>query len=51
MPRKCRDYFTAAEIARAFDVPADKIETVAGKKVYLNQIGLAMALQLMSAIA
>lgn len=39
MPRKCRDYFTAAEIARAFDVPADKIETAAGKKVYLNQIG------------
>lgn len=39
MPRKCRDYFTAAEIARAFDVPADKIEAAAGKKVYLNQIG------------
>ena len=39
MPRKCRDYFTAAEIARAFDVLADKIEAAAGKKVYLNQIG------------
>lgn len=39
MPRKCRDYFTATEIARAFDVPADKVETVSGKKVYLNQIG------------
>lgn len=26
MPRKYRNYFTAAEIARAFDVPADKIE-------------------------
>ena len=32
MPRKCRDYFTAAEIAHAFDVPVDKIEAVAGKK-------------------
>lgn len=39
MPRKYRNYFTAAEIARAFDVPADKIEAAAGKKVYLNQIG------------
>ena len=38
MPRKYRNYFTAAEIARAFDVPVDKIEAVAGKKVYLNQI-------------
>lgn len=26
MPRKCRDYFTAAEIARVFDVPADKCQ-------------------------
>ena len=39
MPRKYRDYFTTTEIARAFAVPADKIEAVAGKKVYLNQIG------------
>lgn len=36
MPHKYRNYFTAAEIARAFDVPADKIEAAAGKKVYLN---------------
>ena len=63
MPRKCRDYFTVAEIARAFDVPADKIETVAGKKFTLIKLamfakqfwafiqnGLAMALQLMNAI-
>ena len=39
MPSKYRNYFMAAEIARAFDVPVDKIEAVAGKKVYLNQIG------------
>ncbi len=39
MPSKYRNYFTAAEIARAFDVPVDKIEAVAGKRVYLNQIG------------
>lgn len=39
MPRKYRNYFTAAEIARAFDVPVDKVESVVGKKVYLNQIG------------
>ena len=38
MPSKYRNYFMAAEIARAFDVPVDKIEAVAGKKVYLNQI-------------
>lgn len=38
MPRKYRNYFTADGIARAFDVPVDKIEAVAGKKVYLNQI-------------
>ena len=39
MPSKYRNYFMAAEIARALDVPVDKIEAVAGKKVYLNQIG------------
>lgn len=39
MPRKYRNYFTAAEIARAFDVPVDKVESVVGEKVYLNQIG------------
>lgn len=32
MPSKYRNYFMAAEIARAFDVPVDKIEAVAGKK-------------------
>lgn len=64
MPRKYRNYFTAAEIARAFNVPVDKIEAVAGKKFTLIklamfvkrfwafiQIGQAMALQLMNAIA
>ncbi len=40
MPRKCRDYFTAAEIARAFDVPADKIEAAAEKKFTLIKLAI-----------
>lgn len=40
MPRKYRNYFTAAEIARAFDVPVDKVESVVGKK--FTSIKLAM---------
>ena len=40
MPRKYRNYFTAAEIARAFAVPVDKIEAVAGKKFTLIKLAM-----------
>lgn len=40
MPSKYRNYFTAAEIARAFDVPVDKIEAIAGKKFTLIKLAM-----------
>lgn len=40
MPRKYRNYFTAAEIAHAFNVPVDKIEAVAGKKFTLIKLAM-----------
>lgn len=38
LTRNSRYWFTAAELARAFDVPKDRIERVAGNKIAFNRI-------------